>query len=89
MVGPMTVEDFRALGERDEVAQAAWAEARDRELVALWVCADCGRKLPRGGLVWRSRWDDYRYANRLQAPPADSGWRCDACADAAERGIDY
>lgn len=48
-----------------------------------WAC-DCGEKLPKTGMVWRSRFMDWIQRGK----PEDSGYRCDYCADCIEQGID-
>ena len=60
---------------------------RSHRMIALykgWKCEKCGRKLPRSGFVWKSRYQKWKSRQR-----AHSGYLCDRCADAREMGMDY
>ena len=62
-----------------------WESKRKKALRKLWVCADCGRRLPPSGMVWSFRLRNYIKANMF-VDNAKSGVRCDSCADIAEHG---
>lgn len=46
-----------------------------------WRCERCGKPLPTQGMVWSHR-------RRSWNEKGTSGFYCDACASARERGID-
>jgi hypothetical protein len=55
-----------------------------------WMCANCGRKLPKGGVgsVWE--WRRFKYLSKARDNKAvSSGYYCDSCADARENGADF
>ena len=49
-----------------------------------WKCEKCGRKLPKTGFVWKSRYRAWKSRKREY-----SGYYCDPCADRRETGMDY
>lgn len=84
----MNKAQFEALGRHDPVEQHKWIIKRDKELKKLWQCS-CGKQLPTKALIWKKRWDDFRYTHRLGDDPEDSGFYCDVCTAAREMGVDY
>lgn len=78
--------EYRALGDTDSPAQAAYAKTRRRILAKLWLCERCKEKLPRRGRLWTRRFerflDDNFFKGRRDTPHC--GYCCDPCADSRE-----
>ena len=49
-----------------------------------WVCAECGKRLPRRGYVWSARYQHYVDSDRTS-----SGLYCDLCAFEREACREY